>query len=250
MLIGWRPGASLNARVRSLFAGLIPLLCGSPAAAVPPRAVQAALIQAPSRSAIIYIARRRWHIDIGFDVADLQSPLDSLAPQFPGVRYLFFGFGDQRYLLAKDRNAPVMLAALWPGRGMILATALKSSPDDAFGAAHVIALNVTRAELQAAFGFLQRTLGDVTAPIRPYAPGPYEGSLYLISRAKYSALHTCNTWAAEALKASGLPVHSVGVIFAGQLWMQARRLERQQAAAASPRASARSAQLQGGFVPS
>ena len=32
----------------------------------------------------------------------------------------------RRYLLAKNRNAPVLLAALWPGRGMILATGLTS----------------------------------------------------------------------------------------------------------------------------
>lgn len=183
--------------------------------------------QAPvEHAAVIYIARRGWHIDIGFDAADLQSPLASLVPEFPGVRYLFFGFGDEHYLLAKHRNAPVMLAALWPGRGMILATGLKSSPDDAFGAVHVITLTVTRAQLHAAEDFVQGSFGAGN----PYAPGPYDGSLYFISSHKYSALHTCNTWAARVLKAGGLRVHSVGVVFAGQLWTQARRLEREQSA--------------------
>ena len=67
-----------------------------------------------AKSAVIYVARRSWHIDVGFAVADLQPPLNAVAAQFPGVRYLFFGFGDRHYLLAKDRNAPVLLAALWP----------------------------------------------------------------------------------------------------------------------------------------
>ncbi len=238
-------------------------------------------------AAIIYVARRGWHIDIGFDAADLQAPRvspsgsswgapwDSLLPEFPGVRYLFFGFGDEHYLLAKNHTTPVMLAALWPGRGMILATALKSPPSDAFGAAHVIALSVTRAELQAAEDFVQRSFGagvggtgvggagvDERAPIRPYARGPYDGSLYFIARDKYSAIHTCNTWAAQVLKAGGLRVHTIGVVFAGQLWTQVRRLRREQPLAAQTAhrasllphhrciAAAACDQLQGGLVPS
>ncbi len=225
--------------------------------------------------AVIYIARRGWHIDIGFDAADLQSPLASLVAEFPGVQYLFFGFGDEHYLLSKNRNAPVLLAALWPGRGMILATGLKSPPSEAFGAAHVISLSVTRAQLQAAENFVHRSFDAVTSdtdggvshtgiddgrPIRPYGRGPYDGSLYFISKDKYSALHTCNTWAAEVLKASGLRVHSVGVVFAGQLWTQARRLERRQSAAARrasllsrshrPTGHAAFGHEQGGLVPS
>jgi hypothetical protein len=53
--------------------------------------------------------------------------------EFPGAQYLFFGFGDRHYLLAKNRGAPVALAALWPGRGMFLATGLTSAPSVAFG---------------------------------------------------------------------------------------------------------------------
>ena len=209
-----------------------------------------------ARSEVIYIARRGWHIDIGFAAAALQPPLQSLTSKFPGVEYLFFGFGDQHYLLAKERNAPVLLAALWPGRGMILATALKSSPQDAFGASQVIAVAVTARQAAEAQAFVRRSLETV----EPYATGPYEDSLYFTATLRYSALHTCNTWVAEALKAAALPIHSAGVIFAGQLWGQARRLEHQQSVDALPADTQpadtpkalppRSVQLQGGFVPS
>jgi len=244
----------------------------TPAEATPPSSAPS--MRDPARGGVIYIARRGWHIDVGFDAADLKPPLDSLLPEFPGVRYLFFGFGDAHYLLAKHRNAPLLLAALWPGRGMLLATGLESSPDQAFGAAHVIALNVTRAQLQAAEDFVARSFGagagagtvagigtDGTgagagidaagARIRPYARGPYDGSWYYDTGHRYSALHTCNTWAAEVLKAGGLRVHSVGVVFAGQLWSQARRLARG-ASVLSRCAVAHAAcrQEQGGFVPS
>jgi hypothetical protein len=53
-----------------------------------------------------------------------------------------------------------------------------------------------------------------------YAPGPYEDSLYFAATERYSAIHTCNTWAAEALRAGGLPLRAKLVVFAGQLWSQ------------------------------
>ncbi|MGA2188715.1 MAG: DUF2459 domain-containing protein [Steroidobacteraceae bacterium] len=181
----------------------------------------------PQAGAAVYLARRGWHVDVGFAVASLTAPLDAVAREFPGARYLFFGFGDRRYLMAKHRNMPALLAALWPGKGLILATALGATPADAFGAAQVIEIRISPAQLLAAQDFIWRSLGDRDLPstdaLPVAAPGPYEGSLYLSARPGYSAFHTCNTWAAEALGRAGLPVHSAGVLFAGQLWRQARK---------------------------
>lgn len=186
-------------------------------------------IAAAPAGAAVYVVRRGWHIDIGFAAADLRGPLAAVAAQMRGTRYVFFGFGDRRYVLAKDRNAPVLLSALWPGAGMILVTALRGSPAQAFGADHAIALRVTDAELAAAQSFIWNSLQNE----QPYGPGPYVDSLYYSAVPRYSALHTCNTWAAEALKAAHLPIRSAGVSFAGQLWRQVRRLERSQTGASA-----------------
>jgi hypothetical protein len=228
----------------------------------------AALFLPPAQdSAVIYVARRGWHVDVGFAAADLEPPLRSLLAEFPGARYLFFGFGDRRYLLAKNRNAPVLLAAVWPGRGMILATGLASPPSAAFGASQVAALAVTARQASDAQAFVwysldrQPVLDQQTTdnPVRSYALGPYEGSLFFTAAPRYSGFHTCNTWAAEALAVAALPIHSAGVIFAGQLWGQVRRLEKKQSATARPMAIAPSASLpgiaqpqaqQGGLLPS
>jgi hypothetical protein len=174
-------------------------------------------------SPVIYVARRGWHIDIGFAQADLKPPLNSLATGFPGMRYLFFGFGDQQYLAAKNHNAPKLLAALWPGRGVLLVTGLSTTPAEAFGSTHVAVLTVTPQELNDAESFIWNSL-DRQAGARSSARGPYDGSLYFAAAPRYSAFHTCNTWAAEVLKAAALPIHSSGVVFAGQLWTQVRRV--------------------------
>jgi Protein of unknown function (DUF2459) len=179
-------------------------------------------------AATVYVARRGWHIDVGMEVADLTPPLASAALKLPAARYMFFGFGDRHYLLAKTHSAPVLLASIWPGAGLMLATGLTASPDQGFGASHVIALNVSAAQMLALQSFIWRSLETRDGELIAHEPGPYDDSVYFLAGPKYSGLHTCNTWGAEALRSAGLPVHTKGVIFAGQLWSQVRRLERAQ----------------------
>jgi hypothetical protein len=176
-------------------------------------------------SRVIHVVRRKWHIDVGFAVADLTPPLAQVARRFPGATYLFFGFGDRHYLLAKHRGTSDMLGALWPGPALILVTAIANTPEQAFGASQAIELRVTADQERAAQALISRSMGGEDAPrIEPYAPGPYDDSLYFAATERYSAAHTCNSWAAEVLRAAGLPVSS-RLVFAGQLWRQIRRLE-------------------------
>ncbi len=186
----------------------------------------------------VYVARRSWHIDVGIEVADLAAPLVAVADALPGARYVFFGFGDRHYLLAKNHNAPVLLAALWPGSGMMLMTGLSSSPQLGFGAEQVIALKLDSAQMQALQAFIWNTLDSRGGAASPYAPGPYEGSVYFPAATRYWALRTCNTWAAQALRASGLRIRSTGVIFAGQLWSRVQRLKAVQMEPAAGRPTA------------
>jgi hypothetical protein len=192
---------------------------------------------AGSDSSTIYVARRGWHIDIGMAAADLSPPLNQAAAALPGSKYVFFGFADKHYLLAANHNAPVLLLALWPGASILLTTGLTNSPAEGFGASHVITLLVTPDQMHDLQTFIWRSLRTQDDVLKVYRDGPYEGSVYFLGKPKYSAFHTCNTWGAEALRAAGFHVHTAGVIFAGQLWLQARRLKRLQDRAAGPGAS-------------
>jgi hypothetical protein len=185
------------------------------------RDARSAAVAAPLAhgTAVIYLVRRKWHVDVGFAVDGLGEPLSTVSGHFPKAKYLFFGFGDRHYLLAKKRNAPVLLGALWPGPGLVLVTAIDGTPQAAFGPSQVIELEVPLTEALAAEGFVWRSIASMA-----YAPGPYDESLYFDAVPSYSALHTCNTWAAEALRAAGLPVRTRLVVFAGQLWSVALKL--------------------------
>ena len=192
---------------------------------------------AAAESSTIYLARRGWHIDIGMAAADLSPPLTQAAAPLPAARYVFFGFADKHYLLAANHHAPVLLAALWPGAGIVLTTGLSNSPAQAFGAAHVITLTLPGDRMRALQSFIWRSLRTQDQLLKVFRGGPYEDSVYFLATQKYSAFHTCNTWGAEALRAAGFHVHTAGVIFAGQLWSQARRLKRLEKPSDGPEAS-------------
>ena len=190
----------------------------------------------------VYVARRGWHIDVGYAARDLREPLRSIAKNFPDAKYVFFGFGDMHYLAdVKNQHGPAMLGALWPGRGIILVTTLKSAPEDAFGTMNLVALPATEQQLQASQDYIWKSLLTQPHGVEVYRAGPYDGGYYFLAGPRYSALHTCNTWAAQTLRAAGFPIHAQGVLFARQLWSQVRRIQRHIIVAP---------QLQGGRVPS
>ncbi len=186
----------------------------------------------------VFVVRRGWHIDVGFAVDELAEPLRVIAGEFPGARYVLFGFGDRRYLMARHRGVPLLLMALFPGPGLILGTGLTVAPEVAFGRSQVIALKVPRDGALRAQALIWQTLTDAEEAVlllRDAAargpvgiPGPYQGSAFFDSRDRYSAAHTCNTWAAEVVAQAGVPVASGELVFAGQVWRRLQRISPQQ----------------------
>jgi hypothetical protein len=176
------------------------------------------------RAQVIYIVRRHWHVDVEIPTGELAPPLDSLRSRFTQARYLSFGFGDRRYLIAGNRNFPGILAALYPGGALILIDGSDIPPRERFGSDQVVSVAVSDGQLRAAQAFVQGSLSNAAGLPVPFRTGPHGDGLYFLATPSYSALYTCNTWVAHVLAAAGLPVRPRGVIFADQLWAQVRRL--------------------------
>jgi hypothetical protein len=172
----------------------------------------------------LYVVRRGWHIDVGFAANDLEGPLKAVSGQFPEAHFVTFGFGDRRYLQVHNPAFPNMLAALWPGDGLMLTTALRDTPQQGFGATQVVELLLTPSQATAAQRSIAAAFSLQDGRPQSDGPGPYEGSAYWRSSLRYSAAYTCNTWAAQVLASAGLPLPVHGVVFAGQLWRPVRRL--------------------------
>jgi hypothetical protein len=118
-----------------------------------------------------------------------------------------------------------MLAALLPGRGALLVTALNTTPERAFGADDVVTLGLSKAELARLQARLRAEF-ELSASGEPIfvAAGPYAGSGFYAASATYSGLYTCNTWTADMLHAGGQAMPTAGVLFADQVMGMARWL--------------------------
>lgn len=186
-------------------------------------------VPVPNGEAAITIVDRGWHTDIGLPMDEVTGPLASLARDFPGVRFLVFGFGERRYYMARDTGSGEMLAALLPSDSVILVTALWATPAEAFGDQKVVTLYVPRNGVERIASRLWSELDKAPdGSVVRLADGPSIGSAFYASGETYDALHTCNTWTALLLRGAGLPVNT-HVLFAGQVMRQVVRIAAMQA---------------------
>jgi hypothetical protein len=182
-----------------------------------------------ANDAVVYVVQRDWHTDIGLPAEEIAFPLATLERSLPGVRFLTFGFGERQFLVNRRSNFGAMLNALLPSQSALLVTALSATPEQAFGAENVVTLHVSRAGLQRIEVAIWREFQPSPAgePMR-LADGPYPGSVFYAARDTYDGHYTCNTWTADILRAGGLPMPAIGVLFAGQVmgmvrWIGARQ---------------------------
>jgi uncharacterized protein (TIGR02117 family) len=197
------------------------LLAGSTCGCVvsPPPAPPAA------DDATIAIIERGWHTDIGLPADRISGPLAALAQGSPGARFLVFGFGDRAFYMSREETIGQTLAALFPDPGVVLATGLRGTPAEAFGADNVVMLRLPRPAFDRVAGFVWQTLdADNDGTARRLADGPYPGSAFYASGRVYDAFDNCNGWTALALRQGGLPVDADLVLFSGQIMGQARRI--------------------------
>jgi uncharacterized protein (TIGR02117 family) len=188
---------------------------------MPPRQKDAA--NSAKRSEEIYVVCRGWHIDIGLEARSLEAPLQSIEQQLSGARYLLFGFGDRGYLLTHHNGSGGAIEALWPGPAVILVTGLAAAPQSEHHKIQVVPIRVTPRQFQAAQEYIGRALITDRDQPQAVARAPSGDSVYFVARHRYSAIFTCNTWAAELLERADLRIDSAGVITASQLWPQVRR---------------------------
>jgi uncharacterized protein (TIGR02117 family) len=180
--------------------------------------------------AVVYLIGRGWHTDIGLPVEEIIGPLAIMEERFPGVRFLTFGFGERQFLVNRKTNIGTMLGALLPSQSALLMTALKASPEAAFGSSNVVVLYVSHTGLDRIeariWGEFERSAGAAPGVL---ADGPYPGSEFYAARDTYDGFFTCNTWTADTLRAGGIAMPTMGVLFADQVMGMARWISAHQA---------------------
>ncbi|MBD0271547.1 MAG: DUF2459 domain-containing protein [Acetobacteraceae bacterium] len=179
-----------------------------------------AVVDGP-RTRVVHLVARGWHTDVGLPADRLPPALLPLAQDFPGAAHFLFGFGERAYWTQPEPSSTDAFAALVPGPGVILVTALRVPPPLAFPPEDVVILPVPEEGLVRLGGFLAAELRE-KGEFRRLVNGPYPGSRFYATTRRYSAAYTCNTWVADALHVAGTGVAPAGILFARQLMRRAR----------------------------
>ena len=100
-------------------------------------------------------------------------------------------------------------------------------PATYFSRGEIIAIELSSRGVQALARFVSAAyaLDGAGQPIE-VGPGPYPLSRFYAATGRYSLLHTCKTWVAEALRAAGCPITPALAVTAGNLLLQAEQCGR------------------------
>jgi len=202
-----------------LAAVLAPLAgCATPA---PPPACPVEPL--PSSDAVWAVAHG-WHTDLAIPAASLRGPMMVFRRIFPGLKVLLVGYGKRTFMMAPVTTSGDLVLGPFPGSGTVLIAGLSGPPDQAYADGTEAMLPLPPGGAERLSRFVWRTLQTQGGMPVKIGDGFFPGSIFYGARTGYSGFNTCNSWAADALHAAGLPLDPFGVVFAGQVMRRAGAL--------------------------
>ncbi len=180
-------------------------------------AVGSAPTGSAERPHTIYVINHGWHAGIAIARSDLPAGLVPEAADFPGARFLEFGWGDRDYYTATQPTFLMALdAALTPSSAVMHVVGVADTPQQIYGERAVVPVALSSAELRLMIAQIDtefaRSTGDRAAPIASDSAGRFYPA-----HGRFHLFNTCNTWAARMLAAAGLPLSPAGVVTADDL---------------------------------
>ena len=181
--------------------------------------------EANCRSAII--VHDSWHAAIVLRKDELPSGVLPELADFPTARFVEFSWGDQDYFPNPDSGFSMALkAAFWSSGSVLHLVGFSDDPKQFYPKAEIVELRLSPSAFDRLLGFLSQSFLRHDSRGRAQAnPGLYGYSRFYPSSRKFSLMNTCNTWVAQALETTGLPVSASRVITAGQLSEQIDRIK-------------------------
>jgi len=177
-------------------------------------------------------ARAVWVIDHGWHTAivvrrdDVDPAIWPEVGDFPQAGLVEVAWGDRDFYMAAEATAPLAVkAALFTSGSVLHIAGLDESTLEAIPAGDVVKLRISRSGFARMTRFVRDEYqrGGEGHSVR-LGPGLYGASWFYAARGHYHLFNTCNTWVARALQRAGLDVSPAGVVTAGAVMQQVRRL--------------------------
>ena len=169
-----------------------------------------------------------WHSGIVFRRDQIPTEAWPEHARLPTGPFLEVGWGDRAFYQSADAGVGLAVRAALASKGSVLHLAtLDRPPAERFTGAEIVAVALSPEGVEGLARFISRAYArDASGDPIDLGPGLYPGSRFYAAEGRYSLLHTCNNWLAEALRAGGCPITPAWALTAGNLVFQARRCER------------------------
>lgn len=177
------------------------------------------------RTHFIHVVSNGWHTAIVMPATAFAAT--NILPEvadFPGAKFLEFGWGDRTYYPAKKKTIIMTLSAAMLSTSAIIHMAmLQAPPEDDVTGLEVISVKLTRAGLKR---LTQAIAAEFERPAegraKPVSRGLYPNSHFYHAHGEFFLFNTCNTWTARMLYAGGIAISPPGVVTADGLMSSLR----------------------------
>lgn len=166
----------------------------------------------------IWVERESYHTALLLPTAVVVAHTPALQSVIGNQPYVRFGWGNQDYYGSSQKSMGKAMKALFIPSASVVEIAGFAEPAEA--GAKVVALDVSKEEIQQLLGFISATfkLDREQKPILVRTEPT--GFRYYAAMGRYHLFRNCNNWTAEGLKHSGQNVYFRWSFFAGQVMGQ------------------------------
>ncbi|HXV25169.1 MAG TPA: DUF2459 domain-containing protein [Alphaproteobacteria bacterium] len=170
-----------------------------------------------NRVHLIYVINHGWHTGIAIARNGLPAGQVPEAADFPGARFLEFGWGDRDFYIASRPTFLMALdAALTPSAAVMHIVGFVETPQKLYREREVLAVALSSMELELMIAQIDAEFDRSTGG-QPVAIAGDSVSRFYPAHGQFHLFNTCNTWVARMLAAAGLPLSPSGVVTADDL---------------------------------
>lgn len=172
----------------------------------------------------VWLAAPGWHTGLVVRRSDIPPELFPERADFPNAEFLEFGWGEREYYQTRESSVWLALkAALVPSPSVLHVVGFRGPPAVYFGSAETLRIELPGPAFRRLVAYLHNSVSRRGAQrAASIGPGLYGDSRFYEAKGQFHLFENCNTWAARALQAAGLPAVPSRAVTAGNLRCQAR----------------------------
>ncbi|MCI0401027.1 MAG: TIGR02117 family protein [Gammaproteobacteria bacterium] len=159
-------------------------------------------------SKYVYVIDYGLHSGIIIKKSDVPYTLLPEKDDFPKARYLEFGWGDKVFYQAKKPTLALALQALLtPSLSVLHVHGIPSPPQQYYRSSEIATLRLSQAQFDSLVRYIDDSFErDQHGKSAFIGDGLYTDSRFYLAKGKYHAFNTCNTWTAEAIRSTRVPI--------------------------------------------